>query len=179
MLNQFSKRDKALLFLVMYPEYTIPVNIAKTAAKHVINITTPLLSKYGIEFYEIAECKPNLAEFQNNIAALEVCELITPSQSKRLLEYHFAEPCLGWDVTSAILCSKLLDVEDSDKLIEAIRKVISNNTTAVEDIKSGKEKAIGSLIGQVMKLVKSDPVEVRKLIISEIGATNENYSRRV
>ncbi|NBW29068.1 Asp-tRNA(Asn)/Glu-tRNA(Gln) amidotransferase GatCAB subunit B, partial [bacterium] len=46
--------------------------------------------------------------------------------------------------------------------------VVSENPAAVEDIKAGQEKAIGYLVGQVMKLSqgKTNP-EVAKQLISD------------
>jgi len=45
----------------------------------------------------------------------------------------------------------LIQVSDSSKIEEVVRSVLSANPKAVSDIKNGEDKAIGFLVGQVMK----------------------------
>ncbi|HIQ50161.1 MAG TPA: Asp-tRNA(Asn)/Glu-tRNA(Gln) amidotransferase subunit GatB [Nanoarchaeota archaeon] len=54
-----------------------------------------------------------------------------------------------------------------EKLKEIVLKVIENNKKAVEDYKSGEEKALNYLVGQVMKEIKGkgDAKEIRKIIL--------------
>lgn len=54
-----------------------------------------------------------------------------------------------------------------EELKEIVAKVIENNRKAVEDYKSGKEKAIEYLVGQVMKEIKGrgDAREIREIIL--------------
>ena len=54
-----------------------------------------------------------------------------------------------------------------EKLKEIVVKVIENNKKAVEDYKSGEEKAIDYLVGQVMKEIKGrgDAKEIREIIL--------------
>ena len=65
----------------------------------------------------------------------------------------------------------LLQVADDGSLDDIVTKVISENAEACEDIKKGEQKAIGFLVGQVMKQSKgkADPVSVQKLIKSLLG----------
>lgn len=60
---------------------------------------------------------------------------------------------------------------DEEGLREIVKQVIEENPKAVEDIKSGKGKAIGALVGQTMKLTqgKANPGIVNKLINEELG----------
>ena len=46
----------------------------------------------------------------------------------------------------------VLQESDPKALEELINKVIKNNTSKVEEYKSGKEKLFGFFVGQVMKL---------------------------
>ncbi len=59
---------------------------------------------------------------------------------------------------------------DSGELEEAVDEAIKTNPKAVSDIKEGKQKAIGAIVGAVMKKMKGkcDPGEVNKLILSKI-----------
>ena len=51
-----------------------------------------------------------------------------------------------------------------------VDQVLSENPKAVEDIKSGQDKAIGFLVGQVMKLSqgKTNPAVAKKLLEDRI-----------
>ena len=55
---------------------------------------------------------------------------------------------------------------DEDALREIVKKVIEENPKAVEDVRSGKGKAIGALVGQTMKATqgKANPGVVNKLL---------------
>lgn len=57
-------------------------------------------------------------------------------------------------------------VNDEGVLLEAVKKVISSNPQSVADFKSGKEKAFGFLMGQVMKETrgKANPQLINSLL---------------
>ena len=57
-------------------------------------------------------------------------------------------------------------VNDEGALREAIEKVIAENPQSVEDYRSGKEKAIGFLVGQTMKIMKgkANPAMVNQIL---------------
>ena len=60
---------------------------------------------------------------------------------------------------------------DSGELEAVVKKAIEANPKAVDDIKNGKGKAVGAIVGFVMKEMKGqcDPAEVNKLISIEIS----------
>jgi aspartyl-tRNA(Asn)/glutamyl-tRNA(Gln) amidotransferase subunit B len=82
----------------------------------------------------------------------------------------------GSDVTAdsveLIIADKGLVVEkDTGKIDAAIQAVIDNerNAKAVEDIRGGKQQAVGPLIGQVMRELKgADAGSVRQMIIDKL-----------
>ncbi|MDX1359176.1 MAG: Asp-tRNA(Asn)/Glu-tRNA(Gln) amidotransferase GatCAB subunit B, partial [Clostridia bacterium] len=57
-------------------------------------------------------------------------------------------------------------VSDSGQLSEVVEKVISANPRSVEDYLGGKQKAIGFLMGQVMKETsgKANPQMVNQML---------------
>ncbi|MBR3042459.1 MAG: Asp-tRNA(Asn)/Glu-tRNA(Gln) amidotransferase GatCAB subunit B, partial [Eubacterium sp.] len=59
---------------------------------------------------------------------------------------------------------------DSGELEEVVKKAIDANPKAIEDILGGKGKAVGAIVGYVMKEMKGkcDPAEVNKIIAGEI-----------
>ena len=60
----------------------------------------------------------------------------------------------------------LKTVNDEGALREIAAQVIAANPKAVEDYKGGKEKALGALVGQIMKAMKgkADPGEVNRIL---------------
>ena len=60
---------------------------------------------------------------------------------------------------------------DSGELQAVVKKAVEANQKAVEDILAGKGKAVGAIVGFVMKEMKGkcDPAEVNKLIAEEIS----------
>ncbi|MBE5927045.1 MAG: Asp-tRNA(Asn)/Glu-tRNA(Gln) amidotransferase subunit GatB [Lachnospiraceae bacterium] len=59
---------------------------------------------------------------------------------------------------------------DEEWLLAVIKDVIENNTQSVSDYKNGKERALGFLIGQIMKETsgKANPAMVRKLLLENL-----------
>ena len=61
-------------------------------------------------------------------------------------------------------------VQDTGAIEAIIVGVVEKNPKAVADFKAGKQAAVGSLIGQVMKQVKgADPQTVRELLIKKLS----------
>ncbi len=64
----------------------------------------------------------------------------------------------------------LKQISDSDKLAEIVNRIIADNPDAVEDIQAGKDRAIGYLVGQVMKETrgKANPGMVNKMLREKV-----------
>ena len=61
-------------------------------------------------------------------------------------------------------------VSDSGELEAVIGAIIEKNPKAVADFQAGKQAAVGSLIGQVVRDVKgADPKLVRQMLIEKMG----------
>jgi aspartyl-tRNA(Asn)/glutamyl-tRNA(Gln) amidotransferase subunit B len=65
----------------------------------------------------------------------------------------------------------LLQVSDAGELVLIIEQVLSENVKAAMDVKNGETKAIGFLVGQVMKLShgRANPAIVQELIKKQLG----------
>jgi len=61
----------------------------------------------------------------------------------------------------------LVQISDEGAIMEIVKKTVAANPQSVEDYKAGKEKAIGFLVGQIMKETrgKANPALVNKLLI--------------
>lgn len=65
----------------------------------------------------------------------------------------------------------LLQVSDEGEIAKIVTQVIEQNASAAEDVKNGEMKAIGFLVGQVMKLSqgKANPSMAQELIKKQLG----------
>ena len=64
----------------------------------------------------------------------------------------------------------LVQITDEGAIKEIVMQVIADNPQSVADYKAGKDKAVGFIVGQVMKASKgkANPGIVNKLIIEEL-----------
>lgn len=65
----------------------------------------------------------------------------------------------------------LIQVSDESAILEIVRKVLADNPQAVQDVQNGEQKAIGFLVGQVMKASKgaANPSLATQLIQKELN----------
>lgn len=65
----------------------------------------------------------------------------------------------------------LLQVSDEGELVMIVEKVLATNQKAAQDVRGGEMKAIGFLVGQVMKesAGKANPAVVQQLIKKQLG----------
>lgn len=66
----------------------------------------------------------------------------------------------------------LVQISDESAILAIVDKIVEANPQSVEDYRAGKEKAIGFLVGQIMKETKgkANPAIVNKLLIEKLNA---------
>lgn len=92
--------------------------------------------------------------------------------STKIAKTVFAEMFeTGKDPESIIEEKGLVQISDEGALAAIVDKVIEANPKSVADYKGGKEKALGALVGQVMKKTKgkANPQLVNKLLKERLG----------
>ena len=64
-----------------------------------------------------------------------------------------------------------IQLSDPSKLIPMVNEVLDKNPQSIEDFKNGKDRAIGFLVGQIMKATKgqANPGIVNKLLNEELA----------
>ena len=104
--------------------------------------------------------KVNANEITNNSARIVFQELLNNSKG-----------ALGAEQIQKIVEEKGLGlVSDTGELDAIIHAVVDKNAKAVADFQSGKQAAVGALIGQVMRELKgADPKMVRQLLIEKMS----------
>lgn len=93
---------------------------------------------------------------------------ISGTMAKKVFNYMFET---GEDPESIVKAKGLLQVSDETEIKSMIYKVIDENPQSVEDYKNGKTKAVGFIIGQVIKASKgrANPQIVNKLVLDELN----------
>jgi aspartyl-tRNA(Asn)/glutamyl-tRNA(Gln) amidotransferase subunit B len=106
----------------------------------------------------------------NAVYALTSADMISSNSAKALLEEVLAGD--GSVDVGALAESKGFVQESDEGAIEAIvDQVLADNPDPVADVKKGEMKAIGFLVGQIMKQSrgKANPAMAQKVIRSKIG----------
>jgi aspartyl-tRNA(Asn)/glutamyl-tRNA(Gln) amidotransferase subunit B len=78
----------------------------------------------------------------------------------------------GRDPGEIVEASGQTQISDEEAILSAVRKVIAENERVAADVRGGKEKSIGFLVGQVMKETggRANPRLVNELLRRELGA---------
>lgn len=137
-------------------------------AKPLVNwISTELLGRLNEENKEITS---------SPLSATMLAELVelvqTGAISGKMAKDIFADVYEKGGSPKAIVKEKgLAQVSDEGALLKLIDEVIQENAKIVEDVKGGKEKAIGSLVGALMKKSKgqANPQLANQLIKKRLG----------
>ncbi len=141
-------------------EETVAVcNQPKKVSNWLMGETLRLMKEKEVDAADLRFSPENLAKLIelndtgviNNTVAKEVFEVMFDSDvsPEKYVEEH-----------------GLKSVNDEGALRKTIEAVIAENPQSVEDYRSGKEKAIGFLVGQTMKAMKgkADPAMVNKIL---------------
>ena len=92
--------------------------------------------------------------------------------SSKIAKKVFAELMKNGGDPKVIVEEKgLVQISDPDALLPIINDILDNNEQSIIDFKEGKKRALGFLVGQVMKATKgqANPPMVNKLLAQEIN----------
>lgn len=118
--------------------------------------------------------KQNKSITESKIKPEHLAELIEMIQSKEIsgkqAKVIFEEVLNGKDPKAVAEAKGMKQLSDSSLISELVKKALDNNPKSIEDYKNGKDRAVGFLVGQVMKLSKgqANPAMTSKLIIEEL-----------
>ncbi|MEL0130264.1 MAG: Asp-tRNA(Asn)/Glu-tRNA(Gln) amidotransferase subunit GatB [Betaproteobacteria bacterium] len=138
------------------------------AAKLVANwINGELAAGLNREQLEVNQC-PVTPE---SLSAL-ILRIVDKTLSSKLAKQVFDELWKGQTSVDAIIEAKgLKQISDSSEIEALVDQVIAANAQQAEDFKNGKEKALNSLVGQVMKLSKgkANPGQVNEILRQKLA----------
>ena len=92
--------------------------------------------------------------------------------SGKIAKTVFAEMWKSKDAPDKIVADKgLVQITDTSAIEGVVDKVIADNPKAVAEYKAGKKKAIGALVGQIMKATKgkANPQMVNQLLAQKLS----------
>ncbi len=149
--------DKALadFYEECVKEYGEPVTIAKW-------IVTELLKSFNYHGITLRESNVKVSEFLELFKLMDE-KIITARMAKELVKAYVDT---SKSPKTLVAEQGLRRISKTEELLGVVKKVIKENAEAVKDYKSGQEKALHFLVGQVMKETKgqAEPNKVREII---------------
>ena len=141
----------------------------KTASnpKNLCNLLTSelvgLLQKDETPIEKSPVTPANLAKLSNILEKGE----ISSKQAKGVLE----EMLTGKDPETIIKEKGLKQVSNEDEILKVVLEVLDENPQSIEDFKNGKDRALGFMVGQVMKKSKgqANPKMASDLLTKELA----------
>lgn len=76
----------------------------------------------------------------------------------------------GKDPKTVVEEKGMKQMSDSSAILEMVTAVLEANPQSIVDYKNGKDRAVGFLVGQVMKMSKgqANPAMTNKMIVEEL-----------
>ncbi len=138
-------------------------NNPKVVSNWVMGEFSALLNEAGLEADRCSFKPKDMAELLKMIDE----QLISGKIAKEVLEKAFDS---GKPPRQVVEEEGLTQISDQSELEEIVEQVISENPDSVESYRGGKTKALGHLVGQVMKATKgkANPQLVNELILKKI-----------
>lgn len=135
----------------------------KAAANWIMGDVWRIMKEKYMEIEQLPFTPQQLADM---IAEIEK-GTISNTAAKQVLEEMFET---AKDPSEIIEHLGLKQMNDEGAILEIIRTVLDNNPQSVSDYKGGKDRAVGYLVGQVMRASKgkANPAAVNKLLVEEL-----------
>lgn len=136
---------------------------AKQASNWLMGEVSAYLNAEQKELSEVALTPAGLAGMIKLIENGTISSKIAKTVFKELIEN-------GGEAEQIVKEKGLVQISDEGALLKVVTEVLDNNPQSIEDFKNGKAKAMGFLVGQLMKATKgqANPQIVNKLLQEEI-----------
>ena len=140
-------------------------NNPKTVANWIMSDFAKMLNESEIEIQESKVTEENLASLIKLIDSGKISSAI----AKKVFSEMFNT---GEDANKIVEQKGLIQISDEGAIKEIVSKVIEANPKSVSDYHAGKDKALGFLVGQIMKETKgkANPQIVNKLLIELLNS---------
>ena len=137
---------------------------AKLASNWIMGDVSAYLNNAQIELDQIALTPEALAGLIKLIGNGTISTKIAKTVFNELIEK-------GGNPEQIVKDKGLVQISDEGALLKVITEVLDANPQSIDDYKNGKQKAVGFLVGQLMKATKgqANPQLVNKLLLEEIN----------
>lgn len=137
---------------------------AKLASNWLMGEVSAYLNSERLELSETKLTPINLAEMIKLIIDGTISSKMAKKVFKELIEK-------GGNANEIVQAKGLIQLSNPAQLLPMINEVLDNNQQSIEDFKNGKDRAIGFLVGQIMKKTKgqANPNVVNKLLQEELA----------
>lgn len=137
---------------------------AKLASNYLMVDVNAYLNKVQKELSETALTAEGLAGMIKLITDGTISSKIAKKVFAELIEH-------GGDASQIVKEKGLVQVSDSGQLLAWVNEALDNNPKSIEDYKNGRDRAIGFLVGQIMKASKgqANPQMINKMLLEEIA----------
>lgn len=137
---------------------------AKQASNWLMGEVSAYLNSEKLELADTKLTSNNLAGMIKLIADGTISSKIAKKVFRELIQN-------GGDAKTVVEAKGLVQLSDPAQLLPMINEVLDNNEQSVEDFKNGKDRAVGFLVGQIMKATKgkANPGVVNKLLQEELA----------
>lgn len=136
---------------------------AKFTANRLINVEIPLRRQKTMA---AVLSDRQRADLYREIYRLSKAAKISSSREKELIDLLLSQENLPESVEAFAEANGFLQLSDEQEIKTIVQHVITDNPKAAEDVRQGEMKAIGFLVGQVMKLSagKANPQLAQRLL---------------
>ncbi|OEH93385.1 Asp-tRNA(Asn)/Glu-tRNA(Gln) amidotransferase subunit GatB [Bacillus solimangrovi] len=136
---------------------------AKQTANWLMGEVSAYLNAEQVELHETKLTPEGLAKMISLIEKGTISSKIAKKVFKDLITE-------GGDPEQIVKDKGLVQISDEGELKKVVVGILDNNLQSIEDYKNGKDKALGFLVGQVMKETrgKANPPMVNKIILEEM-----------
>ena len=136
----------------------------KLASNYLMVDVNAYLNKVQKELKETALTAEGLAGMIKLITDGTISSKIAKKVFAELIEH-------GGDAAQIVKEKGLVQVSDSGQLLSWVNEALDNNPKSIEDYKNGRDRAIGFLVGQIMKASKgqANPQMINKMLLEEIA----------
>ncbi|MBQ0140597.1 MAG: Asp-tRNA(Asn)/Glu-tRNA(Gln) amidotransferase subunit GatB [Kurthia sp.] len=137
---------------------------AKLASNWLMGEVNAYLNAESKELADTALTPEGLAGMVKLISADTISSKIAKKVFKELVEN-------GGNAEEIVKAKGLVQISDTGALLKMVTEVLDNNAQSIEDFKNGKDRAIGFLVGQIMKASRgqANPQIINKLLIEEMN----------
>ncbi|MGH1048414.1 Asp-tRNA(Asn)/Glu-tRNA(Gln) amidotransferase subunit GatB [Bacillus mycoides] len=137
---------------------------AKLTSNWLMGEVLAYLNKQQKELKDVALTPAGLAKMVQLIEKGTISSKIAKKVFSELIEK-------GGDPEEIVKAKGLVQISDEGTLRKVVTEILDNNEQSIEDFKNGKDRAIGFLVGQIMKATKgqANPPLVNKILLEEIN----------